>query len=371
MELAFTPMAELMTMMEDMVISVLSKVKGIQVDKGFPRLTYAEAMERFGCDKPDTRYGLELRTVSDIVADCGFVVFSAAVTDGGVVKAICVPDGKRISNARIKPKGDIASEATSAGSKGIAFARVAADGKTLEGAKALVGGLSEAQGEALIERMGAGPEDLLLIAAGEEALVNKTLDRVRQFVAKSLQMVPEGSHSLLWVTDFPMFEYNADEDRLEALHHPFTAPHPDDIDDLKTARAQAYDMVWNGVEIGGGSLRIFRSDVQAKVFEAIGMSDEEAREKFGYLLDAFEMGAPPHGGIAFGLDRLVMLLAGAPSIRDVIAFPKTAGAQCLLTRAPGDVTAGQLKDLHVQKIEQSTTMGSRNDNDEVMNFEKE
>ena len=188
--------------------------------------------------------------------------------------------------------------------------------------------------------------------AGDEGTVNKALDRVRQFVAKTLDMVPEGQHAVLWITEFPMFEFNEDENRLEALHHPSTAPNQSDVangGDIKQARAIAYDLVYNGVEVGGGSLRIYRRDVQEKVFDAIGLSEEEAEEKFGYLMEAFQFGAPPHGGMAFGLDRLVMMLAGAKSIRDVIAFPKTATAQCLLTAAPGDVSDAQLEDLHIAK----------------------
>ena len=193
---------------------------------------------------------------------------------------------------------------------------------------------------------------MLLFGAGDEGTVNKALDRVRQFVAKTLDMVPEGQHAVLWITEFPMFEFNEEENRLEALHHPFTAPNQSDVangGDIKQARAIAYDLVYNGVEVGGGSLRIYRRDVQEKVFDAIGLSEEEAEEKFGYLMEAFQFGAPPHGGMAFGLDRLVMMLAGAKSIRDVIAFPKTATAQCLLTAAPGDVSDAQLEDLHIAK----------------------
>lgn len=410
----------------------------------FPRMTYDEAMERYGCDKPDVRYGLELRTVSDAVAGCGFRVFADAVKNGGVVKCIAVPEGARIKNSAVKPKGDVFEQAVAAGAQGLAYARVVkGDGGALtldaskpikegfaaEGAEAkLVRGLpsfkSDAdertrrhvvlfhgcsflslvsplspptdrgvqggrggppplrrwqrrrreQGPGQVRRpspplfapslpLPLSPPLLFLYPTHSRGLLfnharctplarTSQPRRVRQFVAAQLKMVPEGVHGFLWVTDFPLFGFNAEENRLEAIHHPFTAPHPDDVGpgkELSKARALAYDVVYNGVEVGGGSMRIHRSDVQQEVFKAIGLSDAEAEEKFGWLLEAFELGAPPHGGIAFGLDRLVMLIAGAQSIRDVIAFPKTAAGTCLLTRAPGTVTDAQLAEVHVRK----------------------
>jgi len=206
-----------------------------------------------------------------------------------------------------------------------------------------------------MERTGARPGHLLLFGAGDTETVNKSLSRLRLVLGEELGLIDHNKYNLLWVTDFPMFEWNADEKRLEALHHPFTAPKPEDIHDLKTARAQAYDLIFNGVEVGGGSLRIYKREVQEEVFATIGLTDEQANAKFGFLLEAFEYGTPPHGGIAYGLDRLVMLLAGEDSIRDVIAFPKTQQAACILTQAPSEVEPKQLKELNVASTYRAKT----------------
>lgn len=304
-------------------------------------------MDRYGSDKPDTRYGLELINVSGIVKDSGFKVFADSVSKGGIVKILPIPGGNDlISNVRIKPGGDLFKEATEAGAKGLAYIRVRDDGE-IDTIGAIKDNLTEAQKQEILSRTGAKAGHLLLFGAGDTATVNKTLDRLRQCLGRELNLIDADKVNLLWVTDFPMFEWNADEKRLEALHHPFTAPHLDDLHDLKTARAQAYDLVYNGFEVGGGSVRIHQPDIQAQVFELVGLSEEEAQNKFGFLLEAFEYGAPPHGGIAYGLDRWAMLLTGEESIRDAIAFPKTQQARCLLTGAPSGVDGKQLKELHV------------------------
>ena len=363
-EMAFTDMEGILNLGEDLMCAAFKGGVNVDLPKPFRRMTYKDAMEKYGSDKPDLRYGLEMSVLNDLLKNTEFKLFATALeSNDGVVKAIAVPDGSKISNSRLKPKGDVFLEAVKGGAGGLAFVRVAEDGVTLEGGKALCEALQPIA-SLLIERVdGAGPGALLLFGAGDSATVNKALDRVRQFLARTLGLVPDESdvsldgsdfskHAVLWITEFPMFEKNEEENRLEALHHPFTAPNQDDVEnggDIKNARAVAYDLVYNGVEVGGGSLRIYRRDVQEKVFDAIGLTKEEAEEKFGYLMEAFQFGAPPHGGMAFGLDRLVMLLAGAKSIRDVIAFPKTATAQCLLTQAPGSVSDAQLADLHVRK----------------------
>ena len=350
MEMSFMSVEEVIALNEGLVCHIFQTVKGVELPCPFPRLTYAEAMDRYGSDKPDTRFGMELVDVSDLMKDSGFKVFSGAVAAGGIVKVLPIPGGNdAISNVRIKPgpKGDLFKEASEAGAKGLAYIRVRDNGE-IDTIGAIKDNLTEAQKQQLLDRTGAQPGHLLLFAAADVTTVNKTLDRLRLFVGNELGLIDKDKMNLLWVTDFPMFEWNADEKRLEALHHPFTAPHPDDINDLKTARAQAYDLVLNGTEVGGGSLRIYQREVQEKVFEAIGLSTEEAYNKFGFLLDAFEYGTPPHGGIAYGLDRLVMLLAGEESIRDVMAFPKTQQAGCLLTNAPSGVDEKQLKELQVR-----------------------
>lgn len=347
MEMSFMDQDEILALNEALVAHIFQAVQGRDIPRPFPRLTYAEAMDRYGTDKPDTRYGLELVDVSDLVKDCGFKVFSGAVADGGIVKVLPIPGGNdQISNVRIKPGGDLFKIAAEAGAKGLAYIRVRAEG-AIDTIGAIKDNLAPDQMQELLSRTGAAEGTLLLFGAGPTPIVNATLDRVRQAIAKEMDLIPADQLNLLWVTDFPMFEWNEDEQRLEALHHPFTAPHPEDIDDLKTARAVAYDLVLNGYEIGGGSLRIYQPEVQQRVFDTIGLSTAEAQDKFGFLLEAFEYGTPPHGGIAYGIDRLVMLMAGEESIRDAIAFPKTQQARCLLTQAPSGVDDAQLAELHV------------------------
>ncbi|MDX2239214.1 MAG: aspartate--tRNA ligase [Leptolyngbyaceae cyanobacterium bins.302] len=346
MEMSFLSQDELIDLNERLVCHLFKVVKGIDLPRPFPRLTYADAMNRYGSDKPDTRYDLELVDVSDVVKGSGFKVFADAVAKGGIVKILPIPSGNdAISNVRIKPGGDLFKEAETCGARGLAYIRVR-DGE-IDTIGAIKDNLTEEQKQEILTRCKAQDGHLLLFGAGDMATVNKTLDRLRQVVAREQNLIDPDKINLLWITHFPMFEWNADEKRLEALHHPFTAPYPEDLHDLKTARAQAYDLVFNGFEVGGGSLRIYQPDIQQQVFEAIGLSPAEAYAKFGFLLDAFEFGAPPHGGIAYGVDRLVMLLAGEESIRDVIGFPKTQQARCLMTSAPSSVDDKQLKELHV------------------------
>ena len=347
MEMSFMSQEEIIALNEELIYQIFKEIKHVELPRPFPRMTYAEAMDNYGCDKPDTRFDLKLVNVSELFKDSQFKVFSGAIAAGGVVKILPIPGGNEtISNVRIKPGGNLFKEAAEAGAKGVAYIRIL-DNNEIETIGAIKDSLSEESKQQLLALTGAKPGDLLLFGAGDAAMVNKTLDRLRLVIGRELGLIDDDRVNLLWVTDFPMFEWNADEKRLEALHHPFTAPHPDDIDDLTTARAQAYDIIFNGTEIGGGSVRIHQREIQEKVFSAIGLSTEEANDKFGFLLEAFEYGTPPHGGIAYGLDRLVMLLAGEDSIRDVIAFPKTQQARCLLMNAPAGVDAKQLKELEV------------------------
>ncbi len=358
-EMSFMDEEQILQLNESLICAIWKSVKGIELPRPFPRMTWHDAMERYGTDRPDTRYGMELVTVSDIVQDMGFKVFSGAVKSGGSVKVIAVPGGNdALSNVRIKPGGDVFSEAQAAGAGGLAFIRVR-EGGEIDSIGAIKDNLSDEQKAELLKRTGATPGTLLLFGAGETAIVNKALDRVRQYLAKELSLIkPDRQNdtwNFLWVVDFPMFEFNSDEDRYEALHHPFCAPNTDDLGNdpgqwtttLPKARAQAYDLVLNGLELGGGSLRIHDSALQRQVLQTVGLPLEKAEEQFGFLINALDMGAPPHGGLAFGVDRMVMLLAGEDSIRDTIAFPKTQQARCLMTDAPSSVSEKQLQELHV------------------------
>ncbi len=352
MEMSFMSQAEIMQLNEGLMRHLFKTVKGVDLPSTFPQITYADAMDRYGTDRPDARFGLELVNVSDLFQTSGFKVFSGAIAQGGVVKVLPIPGGNdQFSNVRVKPGGDMFKVACEGGAKGLAYIRIR-DGNEIDTIGAIKDNLTPEQIATLLERTQAKPGDLLLFGAGTTEVVNASLARVRLAVGEEMKLIDPDVISLLWVVDFPMFEWNADEKRLEAIHHPFTAPLPEDRNDLKTARAQAYDLVYNGLEIGGGSLRIYESELQQQVFTAIGLSEAEAQNKFGFLLEAFNYGTPPHGGIAYGLDRLVMLMSGEESIRDTIAFPKTQQARCLLTQAPSDVDAKQLKELQIRSTVQ-------------------
>ncbi|MFL0790435.1 MAG: aspartate--tRNA ligase [Prochlorococcus sp.] len=359
LEMSFMDQEQILELNEELISTIWKQVKRVELKRPFPRMTWHDAIDRYGTDRPDTRYGMELVNVSDLVADMGFKVFSGAVAAGGSVKCMPVPGGNEaISNVRIKPGGDVFNEAQAAGAGGLAFIRVREDGE-IDSIGAIKDNLSDASKAELLKRTEAEPGTLLLFGAGDTATVNKALDRVRQYLAKQLGMVTadqdNDNWNFLWVVDFPMFEFNCDENRLEALHHPFCAPNGDDLgndqkqwgETLPTARAKAYDLVLNGLELGGGSLRIHDSALQRQVLTTVGLSEEEASRQFGFLIEALDLGAPPHGGLAFGIDRMVMLLAGEESIRDTIAFPKTQQARCLMTQAPAGVSEDQLQELHV------------------------
>ncbi len=358
-EMSFMEENQIIELNEKLIVYIWKKIKGIDLQTPFPRMTWEEAMNRFGTDRPDTRYGMELVETSDLFSESGFKVFSNAIASGGCVKCITIENGNNlISNVRIKPGGDIFSEAQKAGAGGLAFIRVR-DHAEVDTIGAIKDNLTTPQIKELLLKTNAKPGDLILFGAGPINIVNRTLDKVRQFIAQDLKLISNQRSTtqwnFLWVTNFPMFEFNSDENRLEAIHHPFCSPKPEDIgesenlwkENLPKSRAQAYDLVLNGLEIGGGSLRIHNSELQKTVLEIIGLSTNEAEKQFGFLIDALSMGAPPHGGIAFGLDRIVMLLANEDSIRDTIAFPKTQQARCSMAQAPSTVANKQLEELHI------------------------
>ncbi|WP_226583292.1 aspartate--tRNA ligase [Halobacillus litoralis] len=345
-ETSFMSKDEIMAMTERMMKRVMKEVKGMEIDTPFPRMSYKEAMERFGSDKPDTRFGLELVNISDEVKDSGFKVFSGAVSSGGQVSAINV-EGKADAFSR-KDIDKMTEDVKIYGAKGLAWLKVK-EGE-LNGPIAKF--FSEEEAVQLKEKLSAKEGDLLLFVADQTSVVQDSLGSLRQKLARQLNLIDESKYNFLWVTDWPLFEYDEEEGRYYAAHHPFTMPAGGNMEELKNnpkdVQAEAYDIVLNGYELGGGSLRIFEKEMQNEMFEVLGFSQEEAEEQFGFLLEALEYGTPPHGGIAFGLDRLVMLLAGRTNLRDTILFPKTASAADPMTDAPGSVSEAQLDELHLQ-----------------------
>ncbi|AAU24387.1 aspartate--tRNA ligase [Bacillus licheniformis] len=345
-EMSFMSQEDIMKLSEEMMAHVMRETHGIEISLPLPRMSYEDAMNRYGSDKPDTRFGMLLTDVSEAVKDSDFKVFASAVANGGAVKAINVKGAA--ANYSRKDIDALGEFAANYGAKGLAWLKTEADGLKGPIAKFFAG---EKQ-EALVQALDAADGDLLLFVADKLEVANDALGALRLKLGKELNLIDESLFNFLWVVDWPLLEYDAEEGRYYAAHHPFTMPVREDLKLIETnpqdMKAQAYDLVLNGYELGGGSIRIFEKDVQEKMFGLLGFSEEEAKEQFGFLLEAFDYGAPPHGGIALGLDRLVMLLSGRTNLRDTIAFPKTASASCLMTEAPSEVDNAQLDELHLE-----------------------
>jgi aspartyl-tRNA synthetase len=358
-EMSFVDSNDVIGVHENLIAKIWKQILDLDVRAPMRRLSYKEAMDDYGTDRPDLRFDMKLKDISDIAKKSTFKVFTSVIGKGGMVRGLCAP-GEKYSRSDIEKT--LTGFVVDYGAKGLAWAKL----KKENGKLSFVGGLTKffnpEQQQQIIERFEAKESDMLLFVADNERVVNKALAPLRCKLAKDLNLYDQNSFEFVWVVDFPLFEWNEDEKRYDSLHHPFTAPVQEDLDKLETdpanIRSQAYDIVVNGSEIGGGSIRIHDKKVQQKVFDLLNISKEQAQQQFGFFLKALEYGAPPHGGIAFGLDRLIMLLTGTDNIRDVIAFPKTQRGQCLLTDAPSEVDAKQLEELnlrtqkHLRAIEQ-------------------
>jgi aspartyl-tRNA synthetase len=345
LEMSFPQVEELFALMEGMMVRAFKVGRGLDVPTPFPRLTYQEAMDRFGKDAPDTRFGMELSDITLLAGEGEFAIFRQAIEAGGQVRGL---NARGCAGYSRKDLDDLTTFVKPFKAKGVAWMKV-----TTEGIQSPVARFfQEPTLQAITRRMGAEPGDLLLFVADKPEVVADALGNLRVHLGERLGLIPRDILAFVWVVDFPLLEYNEEERRYVAKHHPFTAPRDEDIPLLQTdpsrVRAKAYDLVLNGRELGGGSIRIHRREMQELMFQVLGLSKDEAYEQFGFLMDALELGAPPHGGIALGLDRLIMLLTGAPSIREIIAFPKTQKATCLMTDAPSWVDEKQLKELHLK-----------------------
>jgi aspartyl-tRNA synthetase len=347
MELSFVDEHQVMEISEGLIKAIFKKVLDLDFPEPFPSMTWAEAMDRFGLDRPDLRFGLELKNVSDIVANADFKVFASVVKNGGLVKAINV---KGCADFTRKQIDELTEFAAVYRAKGLAWIKIKDDQWQSPIAKFF----SDDEKEALKKRLDLEPGDIVFFVADQPKITNEALGQLRNELARRLRLIDDSEFKFTWITHFPMFEYDETEKRYQALHHPFTAPTESDLDKLETTplevNSRAYDLVLNGVEIGGGSIRIHDSELQQRVLKCLGIGEEEAKEKFGFLLEALTFGAPPHGGLAFGLDRLVMLLCREDSIRNVIAFPKTQKATCLMTQAPSKAAAAQLQELAIKTV---------------------